>query len=103
MADKKATPAMTLLKQFSRLYRENVGVEYVPSWGRDLKMFGDLLGTLPVEKLGELIDRYFATERKTYSIPYFKCDINNLMQANIAEAKQYNKPKMVNADSDRFF
>lgn len=103
MLVKKKAPATEILQLFSRRYREEVGVEYVPTWGRDLKMFGELLGLFSVDKLGELIERYFTTPRKTYSIPFFKCAINDLQQADIRENKKYNKAEMINPDSDRFF
>ena len=102
------TPARRLVKQFARsYYRAVMDVEgrpvgYAPSWARDQKLIGDLLETFSEEKLGELLDRYFSTERKVYSLVFFKTDINRLMQEDIAENKQYHKQKMVNPDADRF-
>jgi hypothetical protein len=74
------TPEGELLKHFSSLYRDKIGEQYPPSWGRDLKMFKNLLGLYPKGRLERLLSLYFEEKRDIYSIPYFKLAVADLVQ-----------------------
>lgn len=90
-------PTKQLLNKFSNLYKEKVGEKYPPSWGRDLKIFKDLLEDYRLNKLEKALDFYFNEEKKIYSIPFFKSELGNLLQKLPKPGKQF-----INRDMDRF-
>lgn len=83
-----------LVKRFGSFYREKIGESYPPTWGRDLKMFGDLLNFYELEKLEELLEIYFETESRIYSIPFFKAQLANVLQEWVR--RKENKPTAMN-------
>lgn len=90
-----------LVQYFGKFYREKIGEVYPPTWGRDMKMFGELLKSYSVEKLEELLAIYFEIDRRIYSIPFFKVDLANVLQEWVR--RRDNKPKaMEDNESWRF-
>lgn len=83
-----------LVRCFGKFYREKIGEVYPPSWGRDMKMFGDLLKSYELGKLEELLEIYFETESKIYSIPFFKVQLANVLQEWVR--RKENKPTAMN-------
>lgn len=73
-------PAKELVLYFGRLYSEKIGERYPPSWGRDMRIFKDLLKDFSQEKLKDVLDLYFVRPRKIYSIPFFKNELGDLLQ-----------------------
>jgi len=69
-----------LVLYFGKHYAEKRGEKYPPTWGRDLKIFKNLLDQFSDARLKDLLDLYFEQPRRIYSIPFFKVDIANLMQ-----------------------
>ena len=93
--------AKGLVAHFGSLYREKIGESYPPSWGRDLKIFNDMLKSYSREKLEKFLDIYFNAERKIYAIPFFKVALGELIQIEKKEEK--NKPlPMQDNESWRF-
>jgi len=89
--------AADLTRFFAYKFRSYVGEGYTPTWGRDIKIFGELVSTYGPGRVRELVELYFKTPRKLYSVPFFKTEINNLLQQC-----PKSKAKMVNHDGDRF-
>lgn len=79
--------AKYLLQVFSKHYREKIGETYPPTWGRDQKIFNDLLKTYDVDRLESLLDRYFERQQNIYSIPFFKAALGDLIQIDKRDAK----------------
>jgi len=73
-------PAKDLVLYFGKLYSEKIGERYPPTWGRDTKMFKNLLIEYSQEKLEDLLDMYFCQKRAIYSVPMFKSELGNLIQ-----------------------
>ena len=100
---KSKKPVKDLLHTWSTTYRENIGVEYVPTWGRDLKILGDILEIISLEQTRELLQLYFSTPQSNYSIPFFKCALNELQQRYLKQNEKFlNKRKLINPDAERF-
>ncbi len=97
----KDADSKILLKEFSRLYRENVGDIYPPSWGRDLKLFKHLCELYGVDRLKELLEMYFQEKRDMYSIPYFKLSVAELLQKQ-NKAKSHAPHWVQNSENWRY-
>lgn len=82
-----------LIQYFGKLYKEKVGEFYPPTWGRDSKMFKDMLVLYPKESLEEMLDMYFETEARIYSIPFFKVALSYIVQAWVK--RKNNKPRAI--------
>lgn len=79
------TASQNLIKHFGVLYREKIGEEYPRSWGRDGKIFSEMLKCYSEERIAEFLNRYFGVERKLYSIPFFKTALSDLIQQEAKE------------------
>lgn len=77
------TPTKEILSYFYSKYEEVFKKKYVASFGKDGKLFKDLLKVIPIENLKKLINAYFLltddfVEKTGYSIGVFKTRINSL-------------------------
>lgn len=73
---------LRLFNVFRDKYREVVGVEYVPSWGRDMKIVNDLKVMVGIEEVEKRIERYFQSDRGRrlgYSLVGFRLVFNELV------------------------
>jgi len=82
-----------LVKYFGNHYRSQVGEAYPPTWGRDMKIFKELLVFYNENTLKELLDLYFERPKRIYSIPFFKVDVSNLMQELLQ--RRETQPKQI--------
>ncbi len=85
-----------LLQKFSSLYSVTTGHDYVPSLGRDLKLFKDLIKAVSEEDLIKRMLIFFDTEQKSYTVPWFKAVFNDLV------IKEKPRQRLINPDSWRF-
>ena len=92
------TDAKWLLRKFGLHYKARIGEIYPPAWGRDMKIFTDLLNLYSVEKLESLLELYFEQEHRIYSIPFFKVALGELLQ--IQKEEQENRPKVMPKNED---
>lgn len=89
----KSGPAKDLVTYFGKLYREKLGEQYPPTWGRDMKMFGEWLEVYSEDVIKELLDIYFEKYERIYSIPFFKVRLGELVQERAH--RELNKPKLM--------
>lgn len=90
--------AKALIQRFAKLFAERTGERYTPAWGRDTKILKALLETYDFDKLETVIDLYFSTQRRIYSIPFFKVAVSELIQIRPKE----NLRRMEDNESWRF-
>lgn len=90
-----------LIQYFGKLYKEKVGEFYPPTWGRDMKIFKELLVFYDENTLKELLDLYFERPKRIYSIPFFKVDVSNLMQ-ELLQRRETQPKQMEDNESWRF-
>lgn len=88
-----------LYDQWKKLFRENVGEPYSPVWGRDQKLFDNLLKNHEEGTISKLMDKYFQRELKIWALPRFTCAVNDLIQE---EAKEKPKKQLENPEAWRF-
>ena len=72
---------------FYASYQQSLKTPYVADFGKDGRIFKDLLAGVPADELKSLIDRFFASEDKFikeagYTIGVFKSQINKLRGKN---------------------
>ena len=96
---KPVEQAKSLIGVFGRYYREKVGEKYLPTWTRDIKLFKDLLEVYPRERLERMLETYFETPQKIYSVVFFRARVAELVQVTPKEDKP---KKLVNPDRERF-
>ena len=84
--DKKEANAVTTLRTyFCKQYTLKTGREYVINYGKEGKIFKDLLKFLTTEELKTLVNKFFALdddwiEKAGYTIGVFKSQINKLQK-----------------------
>jgi hypothetical protein len=79
--------AKTLVLEFGKRYHNKVGESYPPTWGRDIKLFSELLKTYEASRLLDLLDLYFLGFQRIYSIPFFKSALSDLIQLEKRDVK----------------
>lgn len=89
-----------LVQFFRSCFREVIGEDYVPTWGRDIKIMSDLLKYVKKDKIKVMIKHFFARDHteKSYGIRWFKVVFNDILAAHIDVASK----KMTNPDVDRY-
>lgn len=80
MVKKERPELKRILMHFAHLFRERTGDSYIPTWGRDYRIINDMLASLTELEITNLITYYFEYPRRIYSLPYMKCDLNELRQ-----------------------
>jgi len=73
------------LAYFGSVFKETTGNKYVPTYGRDYKILGDLLKHEELEEVKRRVDRFFGgkdewVREKGYTIPIFKSKFNSLLE-----------------------
>lgn len=89
-----------LIKIFCNEYLNRTGLKYTPSWGRDSKIFKNLLNDYSVEVIEDVIIGYFKGVEKIYSVPFFKVKFNDILQEIANNSRQQRR--MENFDEKRF-
>lgn len=92
-----------LVIYWAKAYQNKTGENYIPTWGRDAKIFSDLLKHIDCDRIQGCIDVFFSKERKASSIPWFKATINDLLVEESHSKKPIPEKKaLVNPDRVRF-
>lgn len=94
----KPVNARDLIQAFTKLYNDQVSERYAPSFGRDGKIFKNLLDVFTGVELLGCLHIYFIKPQRVYSVPFFKTQVNELYE----EYKATKKEKLVNKEASRF-